>query len=384
MKILLITQDFPPRPGGMARYYADWARGLGERCTVAVGDWEGAPPRTEGSFRLLRLPFDAARSHRWRNLRRCERRVREHLRREPDDILVAGNVRPFGPLVLGLSRRTGLPFAVVYHGNDLLRTARRWRRHWLRRRSWRAILSSARLHITNSAYTASLAEELGFPPSRIAVVPPEVDTARFHPARTAEEREALRRERGWEEDVVVSLFVGRLVPRKGLQDLFAALPALDPRVRLVVAGHGAVAPWRRQAETEGVADRVEFLGAVPDEDLPRLYRAADIFVAPSRDRRDGDDVEGFGIVFLEAAASGLPALGTGTGGIPEAVEDGTGGLLVPSGDVPRLAEAWRSLAADPALRRRLGQGGLTGRARTHGPGTSARRLLDALARARPG
>ncbi len=121
-----------------------------------------------------------------------------------------------------------------------------------------------------------------------------------------------------------------------------------------------------------------FLGPVDGEALPRLYRAADLFVGPSRERLEADDVEGFGIVFLEASASGLAVLSTCTGGIPEAVEDGVGGILVRPDRPDALAEAWLALSRDTELRKRLGEGGRRGRAAAHGPGSSARRLREAL------
>lgn len=362
----------------MARYYADLARGLGEACTVAVGSWDGASPARDGEYTVLRLPFDAGASHRLWNLGAAHRIVRSALERERFDVILAGNVRPYGPLVHRLARGADLPFAVVYHGNDLLRTARRWRRNAWRRGTWNRLAAAARLHVVNSAYTAELGIVEGLPRDRIAVVPPEVDARRFHPAASEEERAELRRRFGWGEADHVALFVGRLVERKGLDDLFAALPGLPRSVRLVVAGPGDTTLWRERAGSQGVADRVTFLGPVDEETLPLLYRAADLFVGPSRERLEADDVEGFGIVFLEASASGLAVLSTRTGGIPEAVEDGVGGRLVPPAQPKALAEAWLALAGDAELRKRLGEGGRRGRASAHGPGSSARRLREAL------
>ena len=381
MKVLLITQDYPPRPGGMARYYADWGRGLGEDAWVAAGGWEGHPPTRQGSETLIELPFDASVSHRPWNLWRTRRALRRMTVEARPRVLVAGNIRPFGPVARGICARSGLPLVLAYHGNDLLRTARRWRAHPVKGRRWREVTEAAALHVVNSAFTAGLAERLGLPAGRVAVVPPEVDTGRFRPAAGQEERAALRHGFGWQDGEVITLFVGRLVERKGLGDLFAALAALPAPARLVVAGPGPTGPWSARADEAGVSDRVRFLGAVSDEVLPQLYRAADLFAGPSRDRSEQDDVEGFGIVYLEAAASGLAVLATRTGGIPEAVEEGAGGLLVEPGDVDALAAAWNRLVADAALRAQLGRGGLAGRARVHGPGSSATRLRSVLERA---
>jgi phosphatidylinositol alpha-1,6-mannosyltransferase len=367
----------------MARYYADWARGLGGACTVAAGRWEASPAEGQGACALLPLPFEASAAHRPWNLVRATRRMGRHLdarRRDggPLPVVISGNIRPYGPLVAGLARRRRLSFIQVFHGNDLLRTVRRWRDHPLQKRRWQRVADGACRHVVNSTYTASLARASGLPQGRIAVVHPEVDTERFRPPRDGDERAADRARYGWRPEERITLFAGRLVERKGLADLFAALAAVPAVDRLVVAGPGDRAPWERMAEAAGVAGRVTFLGYVTPAELPPLYRAADLFAGPSRDARSRDDVEGFGIVYLEASASGLPVLATHTGGIPEAVEDGVGGILVPPRDPAALAGAWRRLAADDALRRRLGAGGRDGRAHTHGPGSSAAALCAVI------
>lgn len=379
MNLLLVTQDFPPRPGGMARYYADLARGLGDACTVAAGGWDGRPAETAGTHRMLALPFTADASHRPWNLFRAARALDAAIRREPPDALLCGNIRPFGPEAARLARRRDLPLVQIYHGNDLLRTARRWKGHPFKHRLWGSIRDTARLHVVNSAYTAGLAAGAGLPADRIAVVPPEVDTERFRPVVDRAEREATRNRLGWPRDEPITLFVGRLVERKGLEDLLQAMPLLSRDTRLMVAGPGPTDDWRRRAAQTGLGERVRFLGLVENRQLPELYRAADLVAGPSRDRLDADDVEGFGIVFLEAAASGVAVLATRAGGIPEAVEDTGNGLLVPPSDPKALAGAWDRLLEDDALRRRLGARGREGRARDHGPGSSARRLLEALA-----
>jgi phosphatidylinositol alpha-1,6-mannosyltransferase len=359
----------------MARYYGDLARGLGEDCAVAVGSWGDASPVRDGEYTLIRLPFNASASHRLWNLGVAHRVIRSALKRERFDVVVAGNIR-LRPARHRLAAGR-LPFAIV-PPETICWTARRWRKNIWRRGAWNRLTEAARLHIVNSDYTADSGSRAS--PDRIAVVPPEVDGLRFRPARSDSERAELRRRFGWGETEHVALFVGRLVERKGLDDLLAALHGLPRCVRLVVAGPGDTNRWQEHANARGVADRVGFLGPVDPETLPLLYRAADLFVGPSRDRLQADDVEGFGIVFLEASASGLAVLSTRTGGIPEAVEDGVGGMLVPPAESQALAAAWLALSRDAELRRRLGEGGLRGRAAAHGRGSSARRLREALSK----
>lgn len=378
MKTLLLTTDFPPRPGGLARYYADLARGLGSGCTVAAGSWAGEAPRAQGEPRLLALPFDMRSAHRPWNLLRTARLLEAELQEHPADVLLGGSLRPFGLLCARLARRRSVRFVQVLHGGDLLQTVRKWRGHPVKRHRWRRLLRAPELYAVNSEYTAGLAERLGVPGDRIVVVAPEVDTGHFAPSASEQGRAQLRRRYGWQPDDVVSLFAGRLVERKGLDDLFAALVGLPAAVRVVVAGPGEVAHWQRRALDAGVAERVQFLGAVDHADLPDLYRAADLFVAPSRDSESAGDPESFGIVFLEAAASGLAVLGTRTGGIVEAVEEGVNGLLVSPGGIDELRAGWRRLAEDPGLRATMGSAGRSGRAVRFGTGSSARALRAAL------
>jgi phosphatidylinositol alpha-1,6-mannosyltransferase len=155
------------------------------------------------------------------------------------------------------------------------------------------------------------------------------------------------------------LSVGRLQRRKGHDLVLAALANWrpdDPPVRYLIAGDG---DYRNALETEarslGIRDRVVFLGPVTDDELPGLYAASDIFVLPNR--RDGVDFEGFGIVFLEAAAAGLPCIAGRSGGVPEAVQDGETGVLVSGTDALELAEVIRRLARSTDERRRMGERG---------------------------
>ncbi len=158
---------------------------------------------------------------------------------------------------------------------------------------------------------------------------------------------------------VLLLSVGRLQARKGHDLVLRALARLapgDPRVRYVVIGDG---PERQRLEQLArqlrVADRVAWAGIVATHELPACYASADVFVHPNR--VEGADFEGFGIVFLEAAASGLAAIGGRSGGVPEAIEDGRTGLLVSGTDAEELARAIVRLAGDAAARRLMGEAG---------------------------
>jgi glycosyltransferase involved in cell wall biosynthesis len=361
----------------MARYYADLAAGWGAGFTVISGSERGRSPVARGSETVIELEgVESDRAHLPVGLWRAWRQLGQRIVQQRPAIVLAGNVWTYGSLVRAIARRAGIRWGFFAHGLDILRTAAHWRGRRLKHWRWRA-LADASLIVTNSRFTAGEVERLGFDGARIAVVPPETDTTRFRPARDRAEVIAERQRLGLPGTGLLTLFVGRLVARKGVDELFAAL-ALTPDAQLVVVGAGDAGPWQAKAGAAGVADRVLFRGSPPDDELPHWYRAADIFAAPSRHRVERGQVEGFGIVFLEAQASGLPVLATNAGGIPEAVTADRTALLVPPGDVPALAAAWQRLMSDTALRTSLAQAGPSGPPRLYGLGSSSRRLSAAL------
>jgi phosphatidyl-myo-inositol dimannoside synthase len=361
----------------MARYYADLANAWGAGCTVMCGAWNGMPAAATGAATVISMPgIDARTAHRPVEVYRAAHQVRERIRSDSPSIVLAGNIRPYALPVRRIGRSTGLPWGFFLHGLDILRTERSWKRHPVKRFRWHRLMEASFI-ICNSRFTAGEAERAGLPSNRMLIVPPEVDTTRFRPPRNRDEVREARRRLGLPIDGLLTLFVGRLVERKGIRDLFAALRFIDD-ARLVVAGAGPVEPWQECAHAAGVADRVHFIGSPGDDDLPRLYRAADVFAAPSRHLSGSDEVEGFGIVFLEAQASGLPVIATRTGGIPEAVREGQTALLVEPGDIEALAASWRRLLTDDEFRSSLGRAGPTGPPAIHGPGSSAAFLAEGL------
>jgi phosphatidylinositol alpha-1,6-mannosyltransferase len=198
-------------------------------------------------------------------------------------------------------------------------------------------------------------EEFGVPRDKIHVVYPGVDPHRFHPRIDGSD---IRRRFAPNGEILI-LSVGRLQRRKGHDLAIGAMARLArqfPTLRYVIAGDGeererleALVAWH------GLGDHVHFAGALADEDLPRYYAACDVFLLPNR--LDGRDVEGFGIVFLEAAACARPVVAGNTGGVPEAVEHGVSGLLVSGTEVGELSAVLATLARSSALRRRLGEAG---------------------------
>ncbi len=188
-------------------------------------------------------------------------------------------------------------------------------------------------------------------------LPPGVDEKTFHPGSGGDE---IRARLGLSDRPVV-VCVSRLVPRKGQDTLIEAMPrilaAVPDAVLLVVGGGPYEGDLHALAASTGVADSVVFTGAVPWSELPAHYGAGDVFAMPCRTRRGGLDVEGLGIVYLEASATGLPVVAGDSGGAPDAVLDGETGWVVRGGAPEDAADRIVALLQDPALRRRMGERG---------------------------
>jgi glycosyltransferase involved in cell wall biosynthesis len=198
-------------------------------------------------------------------------------------------------------------------------------------------------------------EEARIPRDKVVYSPHGVDVDHFRPAGP-EERAVLRRRLGWPPDALVIIYTGRLLRGKGLETLLEALAVVAPheaRARLVLVGSGAGQALsvedalRERVGGLGLSDRVVFAGRL--EDVSDALRASDVFVFPSL-------FEALGISLIEAAACGLPCIGSRTGGIVDVLGDGRAGVLVPPGDAGALADALRGLLQDPARRAALGAG----------------------------
>ncbi|MBW3626953.1 MAG: glycosyltransferase family 4 protein, partial [Actinobacteria bacterium] len=281
-------------------------------------------------------------------------------------------------LPLGLvGPRLRQPYAVVLHGAELVVPSRLPGCRSLLQR----VVEGAAVVITGGDYVTAEVQRLTSSPPPHASVPPGVDGDRFRPLDAAQ-RVAARKELGVGPDAQLVVGVARLVPRKGMDVLVRAAARLAPafpELVVAVAGTGRQARTLRRLVARHRAP-VRLLGSVPDASLPRLYGAADVFASPCRNRWAGLEQEGFGIVFLEAAAAGVPAVAGRSGGTPEAVLDGVTGLVVRRpGDDAEVAEALARLLADPDRRAAMGAAGRRRAVEEFGYDLLAARLRTALA-----
>ena len=256
-----------------------------------------------------------------------------------------------GYLGLQLQRWFKLPFVVYAHGNEVLAAIDSdWDKP-------RLALKKAACVLANSRFTAGLLQTAGVVPESIAIIPLGFDTERFRPQiPNLQLRRTLLGDRARGP---VILTVGNLVERKGHDMVIRSLPAICqqvPDATYLIAGTG---PFKERldelAAQLGVRDRIIFAGNVPDDQLPDLYAMCDVFAMPSRARLASHDVEGFGLVFLEAGACAKPVVAGRSGGIEDAVVDGFTGLIVDPSDTQDIGQALIRLLTDSELRGRLGR-----------------------------
>ena len=353
---LFITQDFPPDRGGIARVYGE----LVDRIpSIQVSTVAACRPSMDESPRVHRMSFGLGSAHRPVNILRWARWATEFVRQHGISLVHAGNVRPSGYVAAMLKRKLGVPYVIYVHGKDLLKERRKGRGRWLVRAGTREILGNADAIIANSAATASIAKDVlrgaGRPDAvkRVHVIHPGAEPARFAYSNGARQKPL---ESGKSP---VLLSVARLVPRKGIDTVIEALPAIlafHPNATYVVVGSGPdLARLERIAANLGVARSIQFVGDVEDDLLPSFYERADVFLLPTREILADDEIEGFGIAYVEAAAAGVPSVAANVGGVADAVRDGVTGLLIPPSSPDSVASAALRILGDRSLRMRLSE-----------------------------
>lgn len=374
MTHLLVTNDFPPKVGGIQAYLWElWRRLDPSSFTVLT-----ASSHPDASA------FDRRQADAGIRIERVGAPVLvpipAHVRRmralatEIDASLVV--VDPALPLGLA-GPVLGRPYAVVLHGAEVAVPGRLP----VGRPALATVLHRARLVICAGHYPAAEARRAA-PSMRAPVVevPPGVDLDRFRPL-SDEERAKARATWGLPPGGPLVVSISRLVPRKGMDVLIAAAAALAPSFPdLTVAISGAGRDLSRlRGLVRATGAPVRLLGRVDDDDLPRLYGAADVFAMTCRNRWLGLEQEGFGIVFLEAAAAGVAQVAGRSGGADEAVVDGETGLVVEDPEDPgAVAHALRQLLGDDDRRRRMGRAARLRVEQSYGYDLLARRLADAL------
>jgi phosphatidyl-myo-inositol dimannoside synthase len=350
-RTLLVTNDFPPRTGGIQRYLLELATRLPDgELVVYAPAWPGGPAFD------ARLPFPVHRHP--TSLMVPEPTVvgwaLQLARAYAVDTVWFGAAAPLALLGARLRRTADVTRVLASsHGHEV-----GWSMLPGARQALRRIGRDTDVVTTISRYTRARVAAAFGPRAALEPLPPGIDADRFRPDAGA--RATIRRRHGLGEAPVV-VCVSRLVARKGQDMLIRALPRIRARVpgaRLVLVGGGPdVRRLRALAKADHVASAVVFTGPVADADLPAYHAAGDVFALPCRTRGRGLDVEGLGIALLEAAAAGRPVVAGRSGGAPETVREGRTGHVVDGRDPAALVEALVGLLADPDRAAAMGAAG---------------------------
>ncbi|MEV4137487.1 glycosyltransferase family 4 protein [Dactylosporangium sp. NPDC049742] len=350
MTTLLVTNDFPPRPGGIQQFVHNLAvRQPAGSVVVYCSTFRGAEKFD------AEQPFEVVRERTGMLLPTAgvARRAAELARAHGCDSVWFGAAAPLGLLAGGLRRRAGVERVVALtHGHEVGWAALPGARSLLRR-----IGRGTDVVTYLGEYTRTrLAKALDGLTS-LQRLAPGVDVDAYSPQV---DRQLIRARHGLADRPVI-VCVSRLVPRKGQDVLIRALPLIRravPDAALLVVSGGPYRPaLERLAREAGVERDVVFTGSVSWAELPAHYAAGDVFAMPCRTRRRGLDVEGLGIVYLEASATGLPVVAGDSGGAPDAVREGETGFVVPGRDVAAVADRVTTLLRDPALAAKMGAAG---------------------------
>jgi phosphatidylinositol alpha-1,6-mannosyltransferase len=338
---LLVTNDFPPKVGGIQSYlYELWRRLPPEPTHVLTTAYPGAA-EFDGAqaFSVVRR-----RDKFFVPTRALAEAVDAHARAIGAEIVFLDPMLPLGHVG---PRLRAAPYVVVGHGAEITVYGRVPVSHSLARQ----VLRGAAGLVAAGEYVAREAARDAGCTLPTLVIPPGVDPERFRPLDDAGTR-AARMRFGLDPDLPLVVGVSRLVPRKGFDVLLDAVAGLAD-VQVAIAGAGRDRR-RLEARAAALGERAHLLGTVPDADLPALYACADVFAMLCRDRWGGLEAEGYGIVFVEAAACGVPAVAGRSGGSAEAVLDGETGFVVDPRDVDEVRGALDVLLRDDGLRARMG------------------------------
>jgi phosphatidylinositol alpha-1,6-mannosyltransferase len=348
-RLLVVTNDFPPRQGGIQHFVYELACRLpAERMAVYCSEHEGSaafdadlnfPVRRHNKGLLLPTPSGRARV----------------LRAAADfgaDTVWFGAAAPLGLLAESLRSRGTRRIVATTHGHEV-----GWAKMPLGRQALRRIARSVDVMTYLGEYTRRRLAPVVTPHTRLEQLTPGVDTKAFRPELDA----TFVRDRYDLQDKPVVVCVSRLVPRKGQDTLIRAMPLIRqvvPDAMLMLVGSGSYEQrLKALAQREGITDAVIFTGGVDYRELPAHFAAGDVFAMPCRTRHFGLDVEGLGMVFLEASASGLPVVAGNSGGAPDALLDGETGRLVDGRDLHSVAGRVTELLLDRPLAETFGEAG---------------------------
>ena len=358
MKIGLVTENWLPNIGGIENYLKNVVGFLqknGNEITVIAPKpgrkeyKEKNEEEKDSSVTIIRKCFFSSliRPRWWLLYRGIKRRAKK----EEWDVVLCGKGLFEGMIGYLLKKKLGVPYVVFTYAMEI----EKWKSIWWEKRKLKQVLMNADKVVCINEVTKKVLIELGVNEKAIIKAWPGVDENMFKQISEDAVAEALKK---YDIRRPYVLSVGRLIERKGFKELIGAFGKIDQTrfgdTQLVVVGDGPLLD-ELQAAVEGelMDASVLFLPEVPDEDLPALYAGSKLFALTPKEM-DGD-IEGFGIVYLEAAAQGIPSIGTNTGGVPEAVIDRGTGIIVEAGNIKAITKALEKILGDDEFNIKLGK-----------------------------
>lgn len=350
-KSLLVTLEYPPQKGGIANYLANlYSRLPRDKALILAPKHKGDDEYDQNANNVI-IRRHLIYNFMWPKWLPLYFTVKNLVRAKKIKMLHLSHVLPVGYIAYRLKQKIKLRYVIYCHGLDILKA-----QEVPRKKKWLIkILQNASGLVANSEYTKRLITDLGIPSDKILVVYP---CPNIKPPQTTVETYQVLAKYGLANKKII-LTVGRLVERKGIDHVLEALPRLYEKYKdfmYVVVGDGPdLKRLGKIAQEKGLQNLVRFVGAVSDEELIKFYSIAHIFAMPAR--KIGSDVEGFGIVYLEANSFGLPVIGGNQGGVPEAVIDKQNGLLVDPQNPDEIYRALHDLLAQPEWAKTMGEQG---------------------------
>lgn len=354
-KILCITNDFGPRAGGIETFIIGLVERLPKNSVVVYTSSQNDSAVFDKAWSdNFGVEVIRDRSKILLPTLRVSKNLRSLLQEREISTVFFGAAAPLGLLANGLRKSGAKKIVALTHGHEVW-WAKLWPFSWAIKQIGKNVDALTYLgNFTRNAISAALPASSQEKMVRLA---PGIDTEHFSPERR---NPRIRHELGLDDKKVI-VSVGRLVHRKGQDFLIDALPLISqkiPNVHLLLVGEG---PYRAELEKRsvalGVRDRITFIGRVQHSELPEYICAGDIFAMPSRSRLAGLEVEGLGIVYLEASACGLPVIGGTSGGAPDAVLEGETGFSVDGTSAAAIAEAAIRLLSNAEYAEKLGAQG---------------------------
>ncbi|MFC1721504.1 glycosyltransferase family 4 protein [Patescibacteria group bacterium] len=371
-KTLLVTCQFPPDIGGVETYLYNIAKRLdSEKLVVLAEEGEYIPIKKiyrnkkcvkfdrQQEYRTIRSAFFNHHKFVWPRWLPLLKGLEKVVEEEGIEQILAGQVLPVGTAAKIVGDRQDIPYSVCTYAFDIEVA----RQHWRRKRTLKKVLSGAKDIFTISEDTRKRITEVGIPDKKITKITPGLDMDEFIPDEKtlAKQTEELKKRHDLHDKKVI-LTIGRLVARKGQDTVINSLPQIlkeVPNAHYVIAGKGEYGEKLEQLVKKlKLTDHVTFTGKFAESAKAAWYNLCDVFTMVSRIEQ-AVDIEGFGIVYLEANALGKPVVGANVGGVPDAVVNNQTGLLVndPT-SLEEVAAAIKKLLLNQELAQNLGRNGL--------------------------